>query len=179
VGSASNYWMEPCLVALAVFARAPLPSLHGLARAVVVAGAVGQTLWVAVAGVRSSFEGLVRAPREAAALAHARATCGAAAGDVVLADEAGLEMMLDGRVVQVPFVTTQLVRAGRYPVGQWQADVRRPAVRCLVMQSDLLERSVEDVDPAHDLFAPPLRATLRERFVLRSQGDGLWVYGVR
>lgn len=175
VGSASNYWMEPCFVGLAIAALAPLPRLHGGVAIV----ALAQTLWVGVAGVRSSLEGLERAPRQAAAIARVRSSCGAGPLDIVLGDEAGLEVMLDGRVVQVPFVTTQLVRAGRYPLNLWQADVRRAQVRCLVMQSDLLDRPLDEVDAAHDLFDPPMREALHDRFAPVSASGGLWVYAAR
>jgi hypothetical protein len=179
VGSASNYWMEPCVVALAIAALAPLPALHGGPAVVASVAALAQALWVGVAAVRSSLDGLATAPRRAAVLAGVRQACGAGPQDVVLADEPGLEMTLDGRVVQMPFVMTHLVRAGRYPLAPWQADVQRGPVRCLVMQTDLLERPPEQVHPVADLFDPPMRATLRERFALVQAKDSLWVYAAR
>ncbi len=179
VGSASNYWMEPCFVALAIVALVPLPALRGGATVAVRVVALAQALWVGVAAVRSSVEGIEAAPGRAAVLAGARQACGAGPADVVLADEPGLEMMLDGRVVQMPFVMTHLTRAGRYPLALWQADAQRPQVRCVVMQTDLLERPVDQVDPAADLFDPAMRGTLRERFSLVQAGDGVWLYAPR
>jgi hypothetical protein len=182
VGSASNYWMEPCVVALSIVALAPLPALRGVPvvwSVVASVAALAQALWVGVAAVRSSLDGLAAAPRRAAVLAGARQACGAGPRDVVLADEPGLEMTLDGRVVQMPFVMTHLVRAGRYPLALWQADVQRHEVRCLVLQTDLLERPPDQVDPVADLFDPAMRATLRERFSLAKASDGLWIYEVR
>jgi hypothetical protein len=175
VGSASNYWMEPCFVGLAIASMVPLPPM----RAIAAAAALVQALWVGMASVRSALEGLERAPAQAAALARVRSSCGAGPDGVVLADEAGLEQMVDGRVVQVPFVMTALARDGRWPVALWEADVRRDAVRCLVMQSDLLERPLGQVDRAHDVFDPAMRRALRDRFAPVSAGDGLWVYAAR
>src|SRR5262249_5565381 len=45
VGSASNYWMEPCVVALAIVARLPRPPLQGARAAAAGAAAVAQALW--------------------------------------------------------------------------------------------------------------------------------------
>jgi len=179
VGSASNYWMEPCLVALAVVALVPLPALRSVRGVVAGVAALGQVLWVGVAAIRSSLEGLATAPRRAATIAGAREACGARPRDVVLADEAGIEMTLDGRVVQMPFVMTHRAREGRYPLALWQADVRLEPVRCLVVQSDLLERPLDQVDPAADLFGPEMRRTLTERFSLVEAEDGVWIYGLR
>lgn len=179
VGSASNYWMEPCVVALAIASLTPLPAWGPRAALAASGAALLQASWVGTAAIRSSWEGVTRAPRQAAMLADAREACGAGRDDVVIADEAGIEMMLNGRAIQMPFVMTRLARDGRYPLALWQADVRRASVRCLVMQSDLLERPPEQVDVAADLFDPAMRQTLRERFALVQSRDGLWIYGLR
>jgi hypothetical protein len=97
----------------------------------------------------------------------------------VIADETGLEMMLNGRMVQVPFVVSHLILSGRFPLERWQEDVRRPQVRCLAMQSDLLERPQGAVDVAQDLFTPAMRATLRDRFELVGDSGGIWLYASR
>ena len=101
------------MTALAIAALVPLPPLHGATALAASVAALVQSVWVGVAGVRSSLEVLTNAPLRAAVLAAARTTCGASAGDVVLADEPGLEVMLDGRAVQMPSVMTERVRAGR------------------------------------------------------------------
>ena len=178
-GSASNYWMEPCLVALIVVARVPLPRLSGARAAAAGALAVAQALWVGVAALRSALEGLEAARRQAAVIANVRTTCGADADSVVLADEPGLEVMIDGRAVQMPFAMTRQVRAERFALATWQADVRDPAVRCVVMHDDLLERPLARVRPEADLFDPAMRATLRDRFTLVASTAGLWVYRAR
>jgi hypothetical protein len=179
VGSASNYWMEPCLIGLAIVSRVPPPAPRFALSSAAAVAALAQSLWVGVAAVRSSLEGIASAPRRRAAILEARRACGAGDDAVVIADEVGLEMMLDHRLVQVPFVMTQLIRTGQYPLDLWQADVARPEVRCLAMQSDLLERPLAEVDVAQDLFAPPMRRTLRARFALVSAHDGVWLYRAR
>jgi hypothetical protein len=176
VGSASNYWMEPCVAALAIVSRVQVPRLRVGATSAAAALAFGQSLWVGVAAVRSAVESLDGGGAKSAALLEARRTCGAAPNDVVIADEVGLEMMLDGRVVQVPFAMTHLVRAGRYPVQLWREDVTRPEVRCLAMQDDLLERPLDQVHVADDLFEPQMRRVLRDHFQLVSTTGGIWLY---
>jgi hypothetical protein len=43
----------------------------------------------------------------------------------------------------------------------------------------LLERPLSVESVSDDLFAPPLRSFLRERFVLVESGAGLWLYARR
>jgi hypothetical protein len=179
VGSASNYWMEPCVAALVVLANVPLPSLPRRLPAAAASVALAQTLWTGVAAVRSSFEAIHDARERSAAVAAARSRCAAKPGDVVLADEAGLEQMLDGRVIDQPLIFTHLVSRGSFPLSTWERDVERPEVRCLVMQSDWLERAEGASDPDHDLFPADLRPALRAQFELVSREGGLWVYGPR
>ncbi len=182
IGSASNYWMEPCIVGVVILAAAPFPAWPSAAwpRAAVGVLAVVQVCWTGLAAARSSVEALAAAPRKAAALANARRTCGAGPRDLVMADEAGLEVMLDGRLLEQPLVFTQLVRRGRYPLATWVADIERPDVRCLVLQTDWLERPPsQDLDEAHDLFPAALRDPLRGKFALAAATDGLWIYRSR
>jgi hypothetical protein len=129
-----------------------------------------------VAAIRSSTEAIAAAPRKRAAIASARAVCGALDGDVVMADEPGLEVMVNGRLIEQPLVLTQLVRRGAFPEAVWLDDVARPRVRCLVMQSDLLERGAGEENPDHDLFPPVARHAMRARFELVTSRDGVWIY---
>jgi hypothetical protein len=175
IGSATNYWMEPCMTGVVVLATSPVPRLPRWLRAAAGPLALAQVVWTGMAAIRSSVGAVRLAPRKAAALATARSTCGAAATDVVMADEGGIEVMLDGRLLEQPLVFTQLLRRGRFPERLWLDDVSRPEVRCLVMQSDWLERD-GDPDGPEDLFPACLRAPLRARFVLARDGDGVWVY---
>ncbi|MGH7438190.1 MAG: hypothetical protein ACRENE_21100, partial [Polyangiaceae bacterium] len=179
VGSASNYWMEPCVAGLVVLATAPVPSLPARVRGAAGVLAIAQALWTGVAAVRSSLEAVGGAKEKAAAVAAARSRCGAKPDEVVLADEAGLEQTIDVRVVTQPLVFTHLVARGLFPLGTWIDDVERPQVRCLVLQSDWLERADGASDVDHDLYPSSLRPVLRSRFELVHRDAGLWVYGLR
>ncbi len=176
IGSASNYWMEPCAVGVAIVATSPAAPLPAALRAIAAPLALVQACWTGVAAIRSSTEAIAAAPRKRAAIVSARVVCGAQDGDVVMADEPGLEVMLNGRLIEQPLVLTQLVRRGGFPEAIWLDDVARPRVRCLVMQSDLLERRAGEQNPDHDLFPPALRRALRARFELATSGDGVWIY---
>lgn len=179
IGSASNYWMEPCAVGVAIVATSPAPPLPAALRVIAAPLALVQACWSGVAAIRSSTEAILAAPRKRAAIASARAVCGAKDGEVVMADEPGIEMMLNGRLIEQPLVLTPLVRRGVFPEAIWLEDVARPPVRCLVMQSDLLEKTASEEDPDHDLFPPALRRALRARFALETSRDGAWIYRAR
>lgn len=176
IGSAANYVMEPSIAALVVLARAPLPALGPRAAIAASALAVAQAAWTGTASVRSALERIGTARARADALASARAVCGAPPGSVVLADEPGLERMMNGRAVQTPFQSTHLARRGRFPTAAWVDDVGRPEVACLVMQDDLLERSLDRVSVEHDRFGPELRRALVARFELASERGGYRMY---
>jgi hypothetical protein len=88
VGSAGNYWMEPCLAALVAFAHAPLPiSWRSPSFATFV---FVQCLWVDVATVRGALEGFSHIEQQAEFLKRVRATC----DGLILSDDAGLEMRI-------------------------------------------------------------------------------------
>lgn len=175
IGSASNYLLEPCVAAVIVLARADVPKLrvHPLALAVVT---LVQALWTGLASWNSAREHITLDRQRAATLANVRASCGASPADLVLADEPGLELMMNGRIVQTPFQATHLSRRGRWPVEAWIADVSHPSASCLVMQDDLLERPLDAVDVVHDRFSPELRRVLRDRFELAYERTGYRVY---
>ncbi len=180
-GSASNYWMEPC-VALVVIATSFPFAFHELADrpALALLGlTVFQLVWTLTASVRSSVETIVRAPYVTAEIAQVRTLCGAKPGETVMADDSGLELMIDHRLFHAPVQLTPLVQYGRWSEAAFLEDVRRPEVTCAVMSSDLLERPLTEVDPDHDLYDPTLREALRERFLLVDQRAGLWVYALR
>jgi hypothetical protein len=176
IGSASNYFMEPCVAALVVLARADLPKL---APRVVLGGAavaLAQIAWDGVASVRSALEAIPRAREQREVLASVREKCGATANDVVIADEPGLELMIDGRIVATPFQSTHLARRGKFPIEKWIEDVSRPQVRCVVMQDDLLDHPLDRVDPEHDRFGPELRQALVSQMEKSDERAGLAIW---
>lgn len=179
IGSASNYFLEPCVAAAIVIARVDLPAVGPTARLAFSLAALVQAAWNGTASVKSAIEHVRASPIRSATIASVRAACGARAEDVVIADEPGLELMMNGRIVATPFQSTHLARRGRFPQGAWIADVNRPEVKCLVMQSDLLSRPLSDVRIEHDAFGPELRRALADRFELAFERGGLFVYKVR
>jgi hypothetical protein len=176
IGSASNYFMEPCVAMLVVLSRVDLPPALAAPRVSVAAVALLQVAWNATGSITGAGAALPRAFERASTLADVRRVCGAEQGSVVLADEPGLELALNGRLIATPFQTTHLARRGRFPVEEWVKDVASPRAQCLVMQDDLLERSLTDDRVAHDRFGPELRRALAARFELVTRRDGYWIY---
>lgn len=171
VGSASNYWMEPSIAAVVLAGNAPLPRLEGGRAALLGLAAAAASAWIAVAtfgGVREAF---AREPRRAALLARARATCGARPGDVVVSDNPGTELALDGRVIAPGLQTLFLVLGDDLPVATWADDLRRPEVACIVEQDglfhvlpetrDVVESRFVEVEVVEDWHVYALRDTRR------------------
>jgi hypothetical protein len=177
-GAARNYWMEPAIGALVVFSHVPVPAVPPRWRAPAAVLAVVQALWMAVASVRSSMESTVEAPAQRAVVERARTKVGARPGEVVLGDQAGVEWMLNHRLVETPIYMTVLGRAHLYPVDLWIEDVSRPEVVGLVATDDIVERPLEEEDVVNDSFLPELRAVFKRRFVLVEKRAGIYVYGL-
>jgi hypothetical protein len=177
VGSATCYWMEPCLGAAVLYAHAPLPALSSRWRGALAVALPLQALYTGVASVRSSVEAILESPAKARLLGELRAAL--APGQLLLSDDAGVELALDGRLVDTPFQTTALVRAGRFPERAWISDVNQEAVVGVVATSDLLERPLGDVDPVNDRYDVALRRALRARFSLARREAGFFIYAAR
>lgn len=178
-GAAANYMMEPNLVALVTVYRLPLPSLSARQRHLAACAMLMQIIWSSVASIHSTCENLQDDPSKSELVAHARRDCGIADSALVISDEPGVEWMLNGRLIQTPFQTTHLMRAGRFPESLWSKDLSDPSVQCLVMHSDLLELPLEQKREDYDLYPPSIRKVLRDRFKrIRSHG-GMSLYGLR
>ena len=178
IGSASNYFLEPGIAAVTLLAcvAAPvrLPPLPRLALALALAV---QSFWIGVASVRSVIEEMAKVEARADMVANARSRCGAPLGSLVAADEPGLEMMLDGRILQTPFQTSNMVRRGKFDVATWKSDLSQPEVACLLLSDDVLERA--QVDPLHDRFGPDVRRLLADRFEPVATGGEYRLYRAR
>jgi len=135
-GSAGNYWMEPCVAAVALLAHAPGGYLFGRGGLVPAAATLGAILAADVASIRAALEHLEGYRRDAAFVATVRTRCGAAPADVVASDEQGIELALNGRILAPAFQMGWLVRSGRFPADVWTSDLRDPAVRCYVVHSN-------------------------------------------
>jgi len=177
VGSTTSYWMEPCLGACVVLAHAPPPSLSPRTKSVLALLVPLQAVWTGVGSVRSSVGSIVASPGKARAIEALRRCL--RGGSLYLSDDAGIELALDGRLVDTPFQTTALIRAGRFPRELWVADVERPEIAGAVASSDILERSLAEVDVAHDRYDVEMRRVLADEFVFTSREAGFYVYGRR
>jgi hypothetical protein len=177
IGSTTCYWMEPCIGALVVCAHAPVPTLSPRWKVVLSVAAPLSALWTGVASVRSSVESILTSPEKARALRELRDAVAPAEEEmVILSDDVGIELALNGRLVDTPFQTTGLVRAGRFPRDLWIADVERSAIVGLVATSDLLERPLDEVDPVHDRYDVTMRRVLTDELVLAKRVAGFYVY---
>lgn len=154
-GSSSNYWMEPCIAALVAIARSG-PAPWDARRLAVALAAV---LWADVAAIRGAFEHTAVFRSDAAFVAEVRSTC---PSGTVMADEAGIELLLDGRIVIPTYQFAWLVRRGQFPAAPWIAAL--DGASCYVEHTHQLE------------LAPEIAAARAARFrVVRDQrGLCLW-----
>ena len=155
-GSSSNYWMEPCVAALVVIARAgPSPRSTRFA-----ALALASVLWADSAAIRGALEHTSTSRSDAAFVASVRASC---PEGTIMADEAGIELTLDDRIVIPTYQFVWLVRRGRFPALPW---------------TRALEQATCYVEHTHQLdLAPDLAAARAERFRVdsrRGAGFRLW-----
>jgi hypothetical protein len=179
VGSAANYWMEPCVAAVILFSRIPPPDLSPRGRSTLAIALPLQALWTGVGSMRATFESIDENRTHALLLDHARTDCGVGRESLVVADEPGVEMTLDGRLVAHPFVLTSLALRGLYPLEPWIADLRRPEIGCVVTMHDRIERPPGEVDVDYDYFAVPVRTALSARFTPVAGAAGWEVYARR
>jgi hypothetical protein len=175
VGSASNYWMEPCVAALVAFARAPVAFAPARFASVLPAIALAQVTWIGVASVRATIERIPEAIARSNALPDLRARC-ATNGRVAISENAGLQWDLDGRVVFAPAQLRYAAEAGRFDDRALLADLARPEMACVVTTSDILEEDPARALGAEDPFGARVRAAIRERFWRDREIAGYRVY---
>jgi len=179
IGGAPNYVMEPCVAAAVLYAHLPVPAMSSRMAAAFGVLVPFQALWTCVGSVRSTFEALEQNAAHSGLVATARQICGAGPLGLVVSDEPGTEMTLDGRLVVHPFMLTHLSLRGEYPLGPWLADLARPEIACVVVGHDRIERPLSQYDFNYDYFALPVRDALNRRFVRMAEADGWVVYGPR
>jgi hypothetical protein len=179
VGSAANYWMEPCVAAVVVFSRVDPPTLSRDVRRFLTVAVPLQALWMGVGSVRATFESIDANRAHTRLLEHARALCGIDANQLVVGDEPGIEVTLDGRLVAHAFPLTHQALLGRYPLAPWIADLGREEIACVVTAHDRIERPPYEVDEDYDYFALPVRSALAARFAPAEESAGWAVYAAR
>lgn len=126
-GSSSNYWMEPCVAALVLLARAPRADYTNVRLA---AAAVATALYSGVASVNGALSHARELRHDAETVAQLGEQCFEAPGDVVAADEAGIELVLDDRVLMPTYQMAYLVVAKRLPASLFTEEIA--AARCYV-----------------------------------------------
>jgi hypothetical protein len=140
-GSSANYWMEPCVAALVVIAHAkPGSFAFGRSTLVHASAALATALYAGVASVRDAVEHTVRYRADAAFVAQVRERCGTRPDDVVAADEAGVELATNGRILTPAYQTVYLVREGAFPAETWIADLESATVGCFVEHDGEMRR---------------------------------------
>ncbi|MEO6420085.1 MAG: hypothetical protein ABIP39_11785, partial [Polyangiaceae bacterium] len=179
-GSATNYWGEPSIAMLVVLGFTPLPEPSRIGRLVLALAGVTLAVASAVASVGLAREVLARDDAGVAGIARVRALCMASPASVIVAGDPGVELMLNGRVVETPFQTSFLVRHGKFPLSLWKEDLAHPEVSCVVLFNDVLEHP-PPTDPEVVVetlcYGVELHEAMNRDFYLASPGvDGLWVY---
>jgi hypothetical protein len=139
IGSSSNYWMEPCVAAVALVARAePGAFRFGESRAWHAAAALAAVLWADVAAIDGSLRHAKDYRDDAAFVVHVRSICGKG---VVYADEPGVELVLDGRIMMPAFQTVRAMAAGKLASAPFYSDLADSRVACVVEHSNDYEPS--------------------------------------
>jgi hypothetical protein len=138
-GSATHYWLEPTMAALVALGAAPAshPSVPASSSGVREPRALGVlALSFAALVLATSLPELARKAAEYRAwpdvVADVRRACALEPGKVALANDARIEMELNGRVVIPAWETAHMIRAGTFPVDAWREDLASDAVGCLV-----------------------------------------------
>lgn len=147
-GSASNYWMDPAVAAVSLLARSKAgPVRVGGGKVTHALAALACVAWADVASVRAALEHARGYRDDAAFVAAVRARAGVDGGAVVAADEAGIELALNGRILTPTYQMAHLVRRGAYPAATWIADLTSPSTRAYVEHTGQL-RLVPEVQRA-------------------------------
>lgn len=145
-GSSSNYWMEPCIAALILLARAPRANYDDRR---VAAAALVTVLYVGVASVRGALEHRTTYRRDAEVVDSFRAEC-----SLVAADEAGIELLLNGRILMPAYQMTYLVKKGVVPESLFHDELRD--VGCYVEHTGQLNLLPNVASELPRLFAGPV-----------------------
>lgn len=158
-GSSSNYWMEPCIAAVALISRASPGPLRvgrgGVAHALIVSIPV---IWADTASVRAGIEHARTERANAEFVRSARARCGVRPDAVVAADEAGIELVTNGRILTPTYQMVHLVRRhdrgeAAYPPDGWISDLKSPRTQCFIEHTRQLR------------LAPELQRVIEDEYV--------------
>ncbi|MSO58584.1 MAG: hypothetical protein EXQ77_06055 [Thermoleophilia bacterium] len=168
-GSASNYLMEPAIVSVVILARLPLPLRATLRGGAVLVAVVCTFAWAGMATVRSLAHERATLWTVQPALSRIRQRC---ANTLVVSPDPGIEMIFNGRLYTHSLELWAESERGRFPADLWAADMRDPAVGCVVTWTG--DAPVPAVP--HGPFPEAVSAVLRERFTLGCVDTGYAVY---
>lgn len=149
-GSSSNYWMEPCIAALVLLARAPRGDYADRRVAGV---ALATALYADLASIRGALEHRASFRRDAEVVESLRAECIHVPQDVVAADEAGIELLLDGRILMPAYQFSFLAQKGAVPESLFIEELR--AARCYVEHTGQLNLLPNVVSELPRLYEGP------------------------
>lgn len=164
-GSSSNYWMEPSIAAVALIAQSSAGPVRVLGEKPAHAlAALGCVLWADVASVSGALEHTARMRADAALVTSIRARTGVGEADVIAADEAGIELVTNGRILTPTYQMVHLVRRGTYPALRWIADLTSPRTRVFVEHTHQLR------------LAPELQRALESHYEVAFEERGFLIW---
>jgi hypothetical protein len=157
--------MEPAIAAVALVSRSSAgPVRVGGTSALHAAVALVVVAWADVASVSGALEHTERMRGDASFVASVRARTGLSNDAVVAADEAGIELVVNGRILTPTYQMVHLVRRGSYPAEPWIAQLASPRTRAFVEHTGQLR------------LAPELQRALEQRYevVVHERGFRIW-----
>lgn len=164
-GSSSNYWMEPAIAAVVLIARSPAGPVRVFGSSWIHAGVTLVSVgWANVPAVSGALEHAARMRADAAFISSLRSRLELGPDDVIAADEAGIELALDGRILTPTYQMVHLVRRGSYPAATWISDLGSPRVRAFVEHTGQLR------------LAPELQRALEARYEVRLEERGFRIW---
>jgi hypothetical protein len=180
-GSGTNYWLEPSMAALIALGCSPRRELPD---------GPEHEPWLAWAGAALSagaacvslpaFLSIRDADRAWAETTEAvRSRCPLRPGEVLVSSFVGLELAIDGRVVVPDWQNAYLVRAGKFPLDAWRADLASPAgARWFVARSDFEDPAPERIEGPTEVSAyrRELHDVVAAHFVYRESIGNVLVF---
>ena len=136
IGSASNYWLEPAVATVAAIAH--FGSGIVWEKTWPAALALVQVFYVEIAASRSALERIVADNREARLVRFAREACRPSESRVVMSDNAGVEYMLNARIVTTAFQLVHAANRGRVKNTIWADHLSDPRVVCFIAETDIV-----------------------------------------
>ncbi len=179
LGSATNYWHEPTVAAVAAVA---IMANRGVVFSKI-GGALLRLATVVLTGLIAgiSIPAMIQQVREYGGYHAAEAAlaehCKHAPGEAVVSDNVAFELDLNGRLIVPEWQTSFLARRGRFPLDAWRNDFRFPSARWLVLAFDVDHPPSNPLDLGRvSVYGVELRDAIHENFAFDQIVNGLYVY---